>query len=127
MSAYQGPMVQVKTAELIGKALDYAVAVAEGHPLCEECMSGAVALIIGTGYGDLEPFAPSTDWGTGGALLEKHAIGFVGQDAFNWLAFSSPADETHRGIGPTHLIAACRLIVAATTGLVVSVPAEALE
>lgn len=120
-------MVQVKTADLIGKQLDYAVAVAEGHPLCEECMYGADALIIGTGRGDLEPFSPSTDWSQGGPLLAKHAIGFVGHDPINWLAFAAPCDETHQGLGPTHLIAACRLIVAANAGVTVSVPAEELE
>lgn len=124
MSTYQGPMVEVKTADLIGKQLDYAVAVAEGHPLCEECMYGADALIIGTGRGDLEPFSPSTDWNQGGPLLKKYAIGFLGHDADNWLAFSSPCDQTHQGIGLTHLIAACRMIVAANIGDTVSVPQE---
>lgn len=58
-----------------------------------------------------DDWTPSTDWNQCGRLIETHAIGFVGYDAHNWKAFSSPGDTLYVGFGPTHLIAACRLIV----------------
>lgn len=119
--------VEVKTAELIGPALRYAVATAEG--LGDElrwCFNedGAFRNIWTDNHG---AYWPDEDWEIGGPLLAKHAIGFVGHDADNWLAFSSPCDVTHQGIGGTHLIAACRLVVSAALGETVSVPKELLS
>lgn len=119
-------MVEVKTAELIGRALDYAVAVVEGHPLCEECCSGTYALIIGTGRGDLKEFSPSTDWSHGGPLIEAKSLEITKiwgpwaaiREAYCGEAISWWPD------GETILIAACRAIVAAKLGETVMVPKE---
>lgn len=138
-------MVQVKTADLIGKQLDYAVAVAEGHPLCEECMYGADALIIGTGRGDLEPFSPSTDWSQGGPLLESLMATGKWQIS-HWhdpvsgetITISNTSDDCipnngnweQIGIcvgGSTILIAACRARAVEKFGVTISVPEEELE
>lgn len=121
-------MVEVKTADLIGKALDYAVAVAEGHPLCEECMHGTDALIIGTGRGDLKGFSPSTDWNQGGPLIEKYLCQVKIQPPY-WQACARKEFGITwiYGDGDTALIAACRAIVAAKLGDTISVPEEALE
>lgn len=121
-------MVEVATAELSGWALCFAVAMAEG--LAEEItwapsrMNESRMCMWTDNHGSYDP---DRDWDIGGPLIEKHAIGFVGHDADNWLAFSSPADETHQGIGPTHLVAACRMIVASHFGDTISVPVELVE
>lgn len=114
-------MVEVKTAELIGYALDWAVGVAckDSEPRLYPDIRGF--WLLGP-YGT--PWNPSADWSQGGPLIVEHAIGFVGHDADNWLAFSSPCDVTHQGFGQTHLIAACRMIVCAKIGDTVQVPEE---
>jgi hypothetical protein len=71
-------------------------------------------------------WSPSRLWSQCGRIIENNAIGFVGEDADNWLAFASPCDVTHQGVGGTHLIAACRLVVSAELGETVSVPKELL-
>lgn len=123
-------MIEVKTSDLIGRALDYAVAVVEGHPLCEECCSGTYALIIGTGRGDLKEFSPSTDWSHGGPLIEKHMLRVKPHVSTNGVITSWVADMTWPcatmpgRCGKTPLIAACRAIVMKELGAVVSVPKE---
>jgi hypothetical protein len=120
--------VKIKSGELIGVALNWAVAAALngsseffdiygakmlGKSLSKEALAGNIN--------------PSENWIHGGRLIDKFAIGFVGHDADNWLAFSSPADATHQGIGPTHLIAACRMIVNAKLGETILVPKELVK
>jgi len=120
--------VEVKTADLVGAALDWAVAQAAGWVAARfvpvhspsktyyEVRSPAGSLL-----------SPSTDWSQGGPLIDGYAIGFSGWSEDNWLAFSSPEDISHEGIGSTHLIAACRAIVASVLGETVSVPKELLS
>jgi hypothetical protein len=121
------PMVGVATAALTGYALRYAMAAATG--LLAELRWGWSNhfSFIGMWTDDHGCYDPVNDWEIGGPLIAEYAIGFLGHDADNWLAFSSPMDETHQGIGPTHLIAACRMIVASHFGDTVSVPVELFE
>lgn len=122
--------VEVKTADLIGPALDWAVAKAIEEPLCEEACQGDY-ILIGTGNGDLKRFSPSTDWIHGGPLIDKHRFEFewVGSDwhgeplqFFTACGCDMPADAT--STGPSHLIAACRTIVRAKLGDIVKIPEE---
>jgi hypothetical protein len=120
-------MIEVKTADLTRRALDYAVAVVEGHPLCEECCSGTYALIIGTGRGDLKEFSPSTDWRQGGPLIDKYQIGLLSpaqSPCSEWHASAMHPDLTDYTHPVSPLIAACRAIVGAKLGEVVKVPKE---
>lgn len=136
--------VEVTVSVLSGAALDWAVAKAEGWKMVR------VPTDVDGNFGG-EVLAPpdfssdfkfpnrgrvgsafflrrwSSDWAQCGLLIEKHAIGFWGYDADNWQASSTPENFTFTGIGPTHLIAACRLIVAAKFGKVVSVPKELIS
>lgn len=119
--------VEVSVSALSGPALDWAV----GYAVRED------KFVAGQFAGSREAWAldwicsasysPSTEWAQCGPLIDKHAIGFWGYDADNWQAQSSPEDVVYTGIGPTHLIAACRLIVAAKFGKVVSVPKELIS
>ena len=65
----------MKVSELSGALLDYWVARAEGKVLSSEWdTSRTDGVLIGTGEGDLERFAPSTDWAHGGPIIEREQI-----------------------------------------------------
>ncbi len=119
--------VEVKTADLVGAALDWAVAKTEGLPLCEEACQGDY-ILIGTGFGDLEPFKPSTDWIRVGRLIEKYKVMITYHNAPDQTPLATTSDS-HPAFqcGETILIAACRAIVASVLGETVSVPKELLS
>lgn len=116
--------VEVKTAELIGPALDWAVAKAELVDVCIPESDVIWAKYCG-------PYNPSIHWSDGGPLISKYRFEFewVGSDwhgeplqFFTACGCDMPADAT--SAGPTHLIAACRAIVRAKLGDTVQIPAE---
>ena len=115
--------MKIKTSELSGAALDWAVAKAEDEVGIDFCLKddGSVFNVWTEECGS---YRPSEDWEIAGPLIAGHAIGFVGHDSDNWKAFSSPEDVTYQGVGPTHLVAACRLIVSAKLGNEIEVPEE---
>jgi len=98
----------MKTSELTGAALDWAVATANGD-----------AFILA--YEDWVWY--SSDWSVGGPIIERERIEIVfngeGWDAYDHLRHI-PEE------GSTPLIAAMRCYVAATLGADVEVPAELL-
>lgn len=143
-------MIEVNTAELIGPALDGAVAVALGWqmrrvPKDIDGQNGGEVLAPPDLSSDFQ-FPPrgkvapwyfvrrwSTDWSQGGPLLDMHckSFGLVQERDGRWRAFGygngRPFDtgrQMRLASGPTILIAACRAIVAAKLGDVVQVPAE---
>ena len=74
--------VEVKTAELSGAALDWAVAKADGlepmlFPMGRN-KYGVVACSGSASEGDMSvtPCVYSTDWSQGGPLMDKHCKGF---------------------------------------------------
>ncbi|PUA41456.1 DUF2591 domain-containing protein [Pseudomonas protegens] len=126
-------MIEVKTADLVGPALDWAVAKSIGayrgeYAVCEGgepwpawIFPGAIPCKATTGK-----FKPSTDWAHGGPLIAKHQVNLHAPQASDdcWAAWVTirGKDFCHGGWQP--LVAACRAIVAAKLGEVVSVPAE---
>lgn len=119
-------MIEVKTDELIGSSLDWAVAKAEGWPDCSNGVSNRV-------------FRPSSDWGHGGPLIDKYLITIEGplisartEDGMVnfWDASISDDRETLGSVccradtNQSALVAACRAVVQLKLGDVVSVPAE---
>lgn len=126
-------MIEVKTAELSGKALDLAVAEVVGWQP-RTYRDGMV--ICSAMPGDECVAAPSSDWSQGGPLMEKYHVqtsyngqGFRTATGEYWCAYAckpSGQEERPSGGGPTPLIAACRAIVAAKLGDTVQVPAELL-
>lgn len=127
-------MVEVKTAELAGPALDWAVAQCEGVETC--WLYGRGLARIHDFHGnrlieELRPiYSPSTLWSQGGPLIEKCGIGVARffepidgpvMEGMEWAAIW--IDDSVRMDGPTALIAACRAIVAAKLGDTVRVPA----
>lgn len=141
--------IEVKTADLIGPALDWATfcaiytgieptihvieeATIERKPFIKPItFPRTVHLSYSGAYGVTVPWHPSTDWECGGPLIDKHRFEFewVGSDwhgepleFFTACGCDMPADAT--SAGPTHLIAACRAIVRAKLGDTVQIPAE---
>lgn len=111
-------MIEVKTAELSGPALDWAVAKAE-------CFDVEIPArdVVWSKYGGC--YSPSINWEQGGALVHEYRIAFA---LYPDLYFAALGHNEFSGtaMGETHLIAACRAIVAAKLGETVQVPAELL-
>lgn len=120
-------MVEVKVSELSGAALDWAVAKIEGYDLMKHPFRRA--FIEGVGHVD---YRPSTDWSQGGPLIERYSLEIVfdGSRNYGWRCVKDwcygEVNDTYP-LGETHLIAACRAIVASKFGDAVSVPAELVE
>lgn len=130
-------MIEVRAAELTGAALDWAVAMAVGHALCEDAIQGD-HILIGHGDGDLRPFRPSTDWAQGGPLIYEHDVALFSTADDRWHALHEQSmgrggsyidcyDRDADGSGATPLIAAMRALVASKLGDVVSVPAKLMQ
>jgi hypothetical protein len=105
----------MKTSELTGTALDWAVAKCEGLETWNDCCQ---ILLVG----DDEPFHPSTDWSQGGPLLDQY-ITKLEDYGDQWGAEGPNLPER---FGPTPLIAAMRCLVASRLGDEVEVPTELL-
>lgn len=118
--------IEVKTAELIGPALDWAVAKVE----CGDVSIPASDVVWDKYAGH---YCPSTDWSQGGPLLAEYQLEFsidedtnsVGASLLAWRSHGK-SHRTRWSKGPGHLIAACRAIVAAKLGDTVRVPAGLL-
>ncbi|MGS0941087.1 phage protein NinX family protein [Pseudomonas luteola] len=125
--------IEVKTNELEGAALDWAVAKVEGweveilpEGLYRDASTGRKTKA--TGYrlwmvSDVEPCecTPSSAWSQGGPLIEKSRIELTFLREQEWIAFTFDAEYE---AGATPLIAACRAIVAAKLGDTVQIPSE---
>ena len=120
-------MTEVKVADLVGPALDWAVAQAEGLPaLLYPCDPPYVYIDLpGRGCG---PYHPSHNWSQGGPLIEMYQLDFSVEHPQTIGA--ALCDENGMYIddrimfGETHLIAACRAIAAVKLGTTVSIPVE---
>ena len=113
----------MKTAELSGAALDWAVAKCEGL-LCLGYRTDGERLAIEDSDGQIEGFMPSTDWAQGGAIIERERISIRDAGGDGWAA----DDYIHATMyGETPLIAAMRCYVASKLGYEVEVPEELLN
>ena len=113
----------IKTSDLIGPALDWAVAKALGeHQRLQfegDSEYGILSMSFGPYHG---PWEPSRSWAQGGEIIESERIGVGhawGEDA--WLASTHDPDAL-LFTGPTPLIAAMRAYVASRLGDEVEVP-----
>ncbi|PTT35472.1 hypothetical protein DBR23_23495 [Acidovorax sp. HMWF018] len=110
-------MTTIKTSELTGAALDWAVARAEGKRPSMFIFQRTGALADEHHY--------STNWAQGGPIIEREGIATSKPNAKGWLARSYLF--THYTSGPTALIAAMRCRVASKLGDEVEVPEELLS
>jgi hypothetical protein len=125
----------MKTSELTGMALNYAVAKAQGFEVYKDEMSnGHIKYefwVSGYYPGELnswmqlEHFTPSTSWMKGGPIIERENIFIMKNSKDQWVSI------IHRGhpvgiVGPTPLIAAMRCFTASRLGDDVEIPKELL-
>ena len=126
--------MKIKTNELTGHALDWAVAKAAGfepqvrptgiyakgwpHSGCPHCP---------------QRIHPSTDWSQGGPIIERERIITIPQSDLGgnalpiWTASYSLSYTSKSIAGPTPLIAAMRCYVASRLGEAVYIPEELLK
>ena len=109
--------MKVKTSELIGLPLDWAVKKAYGY-------SDKVSLSY-IGFAD--------DWAHGGPIIDREKIKLLHESSevyagSNWWATTDKdySDPAHREFGPDPLIAAMRCYVASKLGDEVDIPEELL-
>jgi len=120
----------VKTSELTGAALDWAVAKCEpddtldiyfdestGEPLCHD------------DWPNNQEYKPSTDWAQGGPIIEREWIEVVpwpneSNENERWQATQHDLPSRVYCSGPTPLIAAMRCYCASKLGDEVEVPKE---
>jgi hypothetical protein len=101
----------MKTSELTGAQLDWAVARCEGN-------SG----VWHVSDKDTEAFTPSTNWGHGGPIIEREGLTLdLYADYPRW---KSSDAYGHAEYGPTPLIAAMRVYAAFKLGDDVGIPEE---
>ena len=111
--------MKIKTNDLIGAALDWAVAKCEGvvsDDIDDFCLSVK------------DEFAYSTSWALGGPLLDRKNISisptYAGGVPVGWVAEHGYGITFIQCDGPTPLVAAMRCFVASHLGDEVDVPDE---
>lgn len=114
----------MKTSELIGPALDWAVAMIQGYDCqFDDDITGSW-LVPREGYlhdeKPLSSFTPSTNWLQGGQIIEREMICIYFNSGNTWTALQGNKEFN----GPTPLIAAMRCYVASKLGNKVEVPEE---
>ena len=125
----------MKTSDLIGPALHWAVANIEGVRIETSTERGYLVNLcepITFWFNVDDIWDPSTDWSQGGPIIEREFIDvdFDEDEHQRWEAFFSRYSEAYPGgvmcHGPTPLIAAMRCFVASKLGDEVDVPKEIL-
>ena len=127
----------MKTSELTGPALDWAVAKCEnitlaparGYTGAEWAVDGDVLdLNTGEQINDGDEYAPSRLWAQGGPIIEREKIGLDyypdggHRDGGEWGALCDGGN--HESFGPTPLIAAMRCYCCAELGDEIEIPEE---
>lgn len=127
-------LIEVKTADLTGAALDWVVAQVEAVPVA------IAAPHYGTDWRVYKPdfggkYSPSTDWAIGGPLIAKFQVALIPEAhggmegtemSEHWYAdvYYDGGEQYTTEHCDTVLIAACRAIVATKFGDSVQVPKE---
>ena len=122
----------MKTSELTGAALDWAVAKCEGATdFWFDTVATYWVKLNGEDralrYGWAQAYLPSTDWSQGGPIIERERINIRPNQAdsrFKAFVVIPPTGLAHRQDGPTPLIAAMRCYVASKLGDDVEIPEE---
>ena len=119
----------MKTSELQGAALDWAVARCMDLPVF--VARGGWLIFDSDAYpefrndyddAEMQSFRPSTDWAQGGAIIEREKIEVFIEDE-GWKAYSSNSLPKNFD-GETPLIAAMRCYVASKVGDEIEIPEE---
>ena len=126
ISLFGGDM---KTSELSGAALNWAVAMAEGwqHVTAQDNGGEYPWLAKDGKYQDPKHYRPTTNWMQGGVIIEREGISILSTESGEWCATIGELyyeDDNPRS--PTPLVAAMRCYVASKLGDEVQIP-EALN
>ena len=129
--------MKVKTAGLIGPALDWAVGTALELPveICQIFQYGRPngKHYISIGETDKDgaevDFEPSEEWSQGGPLIEREWLNITSwpnesDEEQRWQCHQYDVPKPYQALGPTPLIAGMRCFVASRLGDEVDVPDE---
>jgi hypothetical protein len=120
--------MKMRTSELTGTALDWAVATCEGKGVEFDDLKDPWLTLDGIAYQPLHSYTPSTDWAQGGPIVEREGIGIwsseSGEHDGEWCARTI---STYITYSPTPLIAAMRCYVASELGDEIELPDELLQ
>jgi hypothetical protein len=108
--------MKIKTSELTGPALAYAVA-----QITPDLMQVGLCFYIRDESGERVLFNPAENWSQAGPIIERERVS-IGPYGDEFWAQSSAIIDTY--YGPTPLIAAMRCYVASKLGDEVDVPEE---
>jgi hypothetical protein len=119
----------MKTNELTGAALDWAVAKCEGHDVF---IKHAPVQVMYTPKGKRSwyIYTPSTNWAQGGPIIEREGIVVDSRKEYGWIAarefwyLEDKADHALCSKGETYLIAAMRCYVESILGDDINIPEE---
>ena len=123
----------MKTNELTGAALDWAVAKCEGATdFSFDTVATYWVKLDGVDralrYGWAQSYLPSTDWAQGGPIIDREKISIMEECNGTWMGsiggctdLDMPLWQEH---GPTPLIAAMRCYVASKLGDDINIPEE---
>ncbi|MDE9480010.1 DUF2591 domain-containing protein [Xenorhabdus bovienii] len=118
--------MKIKTSELTGRALDWAVAKADGRGV----KINELGYVFVNDNRSIGVYSPSTDWAKCGELIEKHRVELdFNSVSEEWSAYIFNFEELESVIedGDTPQIAICRAVVAAQLGDEVEIPDERVE
>ena len=129
--------MKVKTKDLTGISLDYAVALASGATeLRNDDIRWFFTLhgdtyVLSNGWGGMS-YQPSDNWVIGGPIIEQECIKLAAYEASSevpknpayWEAVICTRWATYRQTGPTPLIAAMRCLCASKLGAEIEIPEE---
>ena len=123
----------MKTSELTGAALDWAVCEATGLLAAYTQFRTGKNFLKVWGVARNAHLHPSTNWAQGGLIIERELLMiepvFWTVEGWHWVAYvlgPNNLDENYEQRGPTPLIAAMRCYVASKLGDTVDVPPELL-
>lgn len=118
----------MKTSELTGAALDWAVAKCEGRGIEFDDPRDPWLTRDGIADQPLHSYTPSTDWAQGGPIIEREGISVLHttmRPSHAWEASHTPDEDLSVcEFGPTPLIAAMRCYVASKLGDNIDIPEE---
>lgn len=114
--------MKIKTQDLTGPALDWAVAKCEEYPMGIWFDEDEMPMIRDD---EVSEWKPSTDWSQGGPIIEREEIAVrrTYEDT-GWTASKHLAPATFFEEGSTPLVAAMRCYVASMLGDTIDVPEE---
>ncbi len=127
--------MKIKTSELSGAALDWAVAKCEGATDLEfdgvTCgfKLGGKLRVLARGWAESMTFLPSSNWAQGGPIIEREKISTECKHDGWWAAsyqYNYSDTKEHLMLGDTALIAAMRCYVASKLGDEFNVPENLL-